>query len=81
MVAQITKNIPMPKGVSGIGERKYPWKRMEIGDSFPMEVEIKAARSTASRQGKADGRAYRVRRVPETGEIRCWRVDPKNPGG
>jgi hypothetical protein len=77
---EIEKNIPMPVLNKGRmrGSYKYPFEKMEIGDSFHVaksEERPKPARtlaSTVSTASKKYGKVFRVRSVGEE--------DPKGPG-
>lgn len=66
---QIDKAIPIPPVASG-NKSKYPWKTMEIGDSF-LGV-TKTMPSLASWASKRTGRKFTVRKCPEG--FRVWRV-------
>lgn len=67
---KIEKNITMP----GKKNAKYPWKEMEIGDSFVVPSD-KGARfaGQAHAASKALGRAFAVRQMPDR-SYRCWRI-------
>ncbi len=56
---KIEKNIPMPDPRRG-RTRIYPWKEMEVGDSFQVpEVKVNSARSSSGHysQAKTGGQA------------------------
>ena len=54
---------------------KYPWGRMEVGDSFAVEEEMaRNVRSAGfSRSRSYPGEKYVVR-MDVNGEYRCWRI-------
>lgn len=67
---KIDKGMPMPKSKS---EKKYPFREMEIGDSFfEEEVNRRLLASYASELGKKIGMKFSIRRVD--GGIRVWRT-------
>lgn len=64
--------IPRPKvQMRGI----YPWRVMNIGDSFVFPYNLNTAYTMASNMGKKTGRKFSVRSSPfNGGEIRIWRT-------
>ena len=64
---QIEKNIPIPA--------TYPFKDMEVGDSFlvPEEVNRAAVTNSARRFGKNNEMEFTVRAI-SGGRLRCWRT-------
>lgn len=72
----IDKNIEMPDrpGSGGGSYPKYPWKTMDIGDSFlfPAEMKEQSVRSLPYEAGKTHGRKFTVRKTEEG--FRCWRI-------
>lgn len=79
----IEKNIPIPskpQGRGGPGPRqpKYPWRELEVGDSFwlPDEPDHKTLVSRVSacmtHQRKANGLEFTMR--TEGAGIRVWRI-------
>ena len=69
---EIEKGIPVPiNNRNGV----YPWKTMEVGDSFVIRGKVHASNhrlvSTANRN--FEGRRY-VSRLTEDGGTRVWRV-------
>lgn len=69
---KIDKNVPMPAPYS---RTKYPFRLMEIGDSFviPDGVARQYISSYAANAGKRLGRKFSVRKAAD-GSVRCWRV-------
>ncbi len=67
--------IPIPKRVGLDTSAKYPWKTMEVGDSFalPPNVNAKNFSCQASVAGKVNGRRFTTRQMPD-GSRRCWRI-------
>jgi len=68
----IDQNIPMPEKRRG-ARPKYPWRTMEVGDSFIIDQPIGGARSQASMAGRNYGRKFKVREL-EGGIVRVWRT-------
>lgn len=64
---RIEKGVPMPI--------KYPFKDMQVGDSFAVPPDIKrsAVSVAATRYGTKLGRQFAVRLMPDR-TLRCWRV-------
>lgn len=63
---QVDKGIPMPSD----GRSKYPWKTMEVGDSFTVEKKLRA--SVTSNMTKHGSRRFTTRGEGEL--VRVWRV-------
>lgn len=65
----IDKNVPM---AASHGNTKYPWTRMEVGDSFVIpsnsgyQLALRASQTHAPKKFQAKMQA---------GVIRCWRVE------
>lgn len=72
----IDKNIPIPKAYTSPGRPEghaiYPWKTMEIGDSFIHPSSKETARAIASKRGKDLGKRFITRSIE--GAVRIWRV-------
>ena len=71
---KIEKGIPFPK-CNGAGKpEKYPWSKLEVGDSFLIAGQdarsVSPLTSAASKRHK--GRKYSVRTVD--GGVRVWRI-------
>ena len=78
---EIEKNIPFPerKMYKGRAE-KYPFKTMEIGDSFIVECIPEEKQKTSNRVvgaaiwvARQQGKKFRTRQVD--GGVRCWRFE------
>lgn len=71
-MVNIEKNVPQPP----FHRTKYPWRSMEIGDSFalPPSVSQKSFAAQAAATGKKLSRKFSVR-VTEQGGLRCWRIE------
>lgn len=74
---RIEKGIPMPtvttRGLEGSSKVKYPWRKMEIGDSFLFPTEIqRQSYAAATQASRLTGFRFAVRRT-DAG-YRCWRV-------
>jgi hypothetical protein len=75
-VIQIDKNVPLPAPKRGVGSAKYPWRLLEVGDSFLFSganKHGKSASAQAIRAGRVLGRKFTVRKMDD-GSYRCWRV-------
>lgn len=74
---KIEKGIPIPEGCGRWGNAKYPWERMEVGDSFFVPGRA-AADMSGARQNAAKrfGRAYGTKNETKDGVrgVRVWRV-------
>ena len=74
----IDKNVPAP-AVANLGApAKYPWRAMDVGDSFFVpEKTASYMTSAALNAGRTLGRKYTVRTVTENGVkgARVWRVE------
>lgn len=72
---KIEKGVPLPRR-----DGKYPFAKMEVGDSFAVEIENEntppRVSSYAHIGGKRLGMKFTVRSVVENGKkvIRVWRV-------
>lgn len=67
---EVEKGIPAPETRGK--EAKYPWKEMEVGDSFLITEPPKYIRNMASQAGRVNGLKFSVRTLPEG--VRVWRV-------
>ena len=75
---RIEKNIPLPPprkgGHNGRSYAKYPWDKMEIGDSFMFPVgATKSAHTSVCFRNKFHAHTKFIARRVEAG-IRCWRI-------
>lgn len=68
---QIEKNVRFPKRGDGY---KYPWKEMEVGDSFtvPAEERARAANSADLYRRNNDKWLYKSKK--EGNLVRFWRI-------
>ena len=67
----INKDVPMPQRAAN--KAKYPFDKMEVGDSFDVcETECYKVRNPASVYGKKHNMTFMVRKTPTGGT--CWRV-------
>lgn len=77
----IDKGVPMPnrRGSSMGKVPKYPWRTMDVGDSFfvASDAARPAVMAQASHSGKRTGRRFTTRFVTENGVrgVRVWRVE------
>jgi hypothetical protein len=68
---KIEKNVPIPKGYVS---RKYPFKEMEVGDSFAVEEEnYNRVRQAAYSYSFRNGIKLAVKRGLD-GKFHCWRI-------
>lgn len=65
----IDKTIPLPRGKT---QGKYPWREMEVGDSFLFPAEKAFPRQAARTAGQRLNRKFTVRKTDEG--FRCWRI-------
>lgn len=73
---KIEKNVPIPYGAGSPGGNKYPWREMDVGDSFPIKTEKEAKRISAAACWYSGSHKDEVRfSVRKNGKgYRCWRV-------
>lgn len=68
---QIEKGVPLPVGRSGAG--KYPWRQMEVGDSFFVPSATLAKFSTSRKYAEGQtGFKFAIRTVGMG--VRIWRI-------
>ena len=76
-VVVIEQGVPIPPEGAGRGGF-YPWREMEVGDSFAAELEEgKRVRAAASHAGVRLGLRFSVRRYEDEDgvlRLRVWRV-------
>lgn len=68
---KIDKSVPIPKHADRNG--KYPWREMEIGDSFVVSSAGDKLPSAASWAGKRHGLRFTCRKIDEN-TTRVWRI-------
>lgn len=77
MTIKLDRDVEQPP-LKATGGRilKYPWTKMEIGDSFqfPRVLSEETVRAMTSHAAKRYHRRFTVRRMPDD-SFRCWRVD------
>jgi hypothetical protein len=75
-VMQIEKDVPMPTSKGRGRPPKYPFGKMEIGDSFFVNFTGDASRCNevvaAYQYGRQNNKAFSARK--EDGGIRIWRI-------
>lgn len=75
---KIDKNIPYPNKKYRGADPRYPWRIMEVGDSFPVPLDVNIEGFScviAQAQRAIPGRKFSYRKVDEEGcEYRCWRI-------
>lgn len=74
MKIEIEKDIPLGTKINR--ESKYPFRKMEIGDSFGIPLNAQGSvKRIAWAQSRKLGMSFVVRRQPD-GLYRCWRIAP-----
>ena len=75
MSFKIENHHVVPASVDGLGRReKYPWSKMEIGDSFFVEKgELRKIAGAACHAGRRANKKF-IARVVEGG-VRAWRYE------
>lgn len=74
----------LDKPMRGVPEAKYPWKTINVGESFPVdakEIKLSSLRPFATRMGKKHGKKFRVvDHKNGTYEVGCLQVqlDPND---
>ena len=70
----VDKKVPLPPPRTGEQNHVYPWRTMEVGDSFavPTDKMIANFRHGASLAGRINQRRFSVRQTPDG--YRCWRI-------
>jgi hypothetical protein len=74
---KIDKGIEIPGDTRG-SRRKYPWKEMEVGDSFFVaDAETKSISSVATPAGRRWNMKFRCSSRVESGVrgVRVWRIE------
>jgi hypothetical protein len=78
----IDKDVPMRRDKKRSGS-KYPFEKMDIGDSFAIPIEssdptdVQRRLSSAARRMKSQGKNFSTRTLTEGGVrvVRIWRVE------
>jgi hypothetical protein len=74
-IPTVEKDIPLAPWHTNGGKAKYPFKGMEIGDSFAVDAVPHSKVSNAARSwAQNHGGKFTVRKMPGTDSFRCWRV-------
>jgi hypothetical protein len=76
-VVKVERGVPIPPERLPGRFPVYPWRDMEIGDSFAVDrARDRQVRSVAWGWGKRHGQKFTVARVVEDGieKVRCWRI-------
>lgn len=72
----IQRGIPLPeRPVQRQRRPRYPWARMEVGDSFlfPRRVKMSSVHNQCWTMSKRLGRKFRAIRTEDG--YRCWRIE------
>ena len=67
----VEKNVPIPEG-SGMGGGKYPWRLLEVGDSF--KVDRKDMKREGARPWPPKSLGIKVSCRKEGDGMRVWRI-------
>lgn len=70
---EIEKGIPLDQSRGNGHRAKYPWRQMEVGDSFVMDSHIQSASGKVGAAQKATGFKFSCRKISDT-QTRIWRV-------
>lgn len=80
MAYQIEKGIPIPEELISFNqkENKYPFRDMEIGDSFLFEFsdpqELNTFKVSCRMQKYRNGKVFTTRIIEPNSSVRCWRT-------
>ena len=70
---KIEKKVPVPEYRTK--RAKWPFRKMEIGDSFELpDHEVKNARSSAYQLALRTNMKFIIRKMQD-GTFRCWRIE------
>jgi len=74
---EISKNIPFPKRSTKGRPDKYPFKELEIGDSFTInKSEQMSVYSCVNYYNKINSTTIKVKTgKDDSGQLRCWRIE------
>ena len=70
---EIVKGNPIPKRKSG-NRRKYPFAKMDIGDSFDIPMDKFVSTATIYTSARYAGVWASVRKLDDLGVYRVWRI-------
>lgn len=68
-MTQIERNIPFPEGR---GKVKYPWRELNVGESFVYDGSVINAQASAVYYSRATDKTFKARTVNDT--VRVWRL-------
>lgn len=68
---KIDKKIPFPGRRYGV-KTKYPWKELNIGDSFAFDGSVENAHASSTYYNNRTGKVFRARAY--NGGARIWRI-------
>lgn len=69
----IEKNVPIPQKNRHGRPSKYPWRDMEVGDSFVMQLKVNSAVNMCRHARATTGYKFSCRTQPD-GTVRVWRI-------
>ena len=74
---RVQKNVPLPvikpRGLNGTNKAIYPWRDMEIGDSFLFPARLgRGAHAAAAQASTYLGKTFKVCKTDDG--FRCWRT-------
>lgn len=70
---EIEKNIPTPPGVQGT--KKYPFDKMEVGDSIFIKGQTSVGKAANAARVYANGRQMKFSSRSVDGGVRIWRIE------
>lgn len=75
---KVQKGVPIPivkpRGRQGRSDPKYPWAKMDVGDSFLLPTGISPSSFwLLARNASKDGRLFKVYKTADG--YRCWRIE------
>jgi len=73
----ISSTIPIPTRSSKLGKSKYDFKKLKVGQSFPVEESKRFSVATLAKKygdGQTPIKRFSIR-VDEKGKMRCWRIE------
>lgn len=76
-IIRVQKGVPIPvtkpRGPGGAKEPRYPWHKMNVGDSFEFpNGSERYAHAAAGQASRYSEKQFIVRKL--NGRMRCWRI-------
>lgn len=74
MSYEVESGIPIPSRPVGAQSKRYPFGKMEVGDSFSIPIGSRQRLSSAASWfGRRNQKRFSVLKLSDT-EARCWRI-------